>query len=85
METEENRHNTQLEIEQRGKLWRHAIDQMAIGSIILLWGCLLVLKQAGLINQNASTWPFPLTAFGILLIAGGIYRLHRSRYLSETT
>ena len=85
METEENQHNTQLEIEQRGKLWRRAIDQMAIGSIILLWGCLLVLKQVGLIDANVSTWPFPLTAFGILLIAGSIYRLHKSRCLSETT
>jgi len=85
METEENQHNTQLEIEQRGKLGRRAIDQMAIGSIILLWGCLLVLKQVGLMDKSASTWPFPLTAFGILLIAGGIYRLHRSKYLSETT
>ena len=85
METEENQHNTQVEIEQTGKFRRRAIDQMAIGSIILLWGCLLVLKQVGLIDKNASTWPFPLTAFGILLIAGGIYRLHRSKYLSETT
>jgi hypothetical protein len=85
METEENKHNTQLEIEQRGKLWRRAIDQMAIGSIILLWGGLLVLKQVGLIDENVSTWPFPLTAFGILLIAGAIYRLRRSKYLSETT
>ncbi|MGD0028670.1 MAG: hypothetical protein ABSC91_07005 [Candidatus Bathyarchaeia archaeon] len=85
METEENQHNTQLGIEQRGKLWRRAFDQMAIGSIILLWGCLLVLKQVGLIDENVITWPFPLTAFGILLIAGAIYRLHRSRCLSETT
>jgi hypothetical protein len=85
METEENQHNNQTEVEQRGKLRRRAIDQMAFGSIILLWGGLLALKQVGLIDQNASTWPFPLTAFGILLIAGGIYRLQRSRYLSDTT
>jgi len=53
-----------------------AVDQMAIGSIILLWGSLLMLKQAGIIDKSLSTWPFVLVAFGILLIAGSIYRLH---------
>jgi hypothetical protein len=84
METKESQRNMQLENEHPSKLRRRAIDQLAIGTIILLWGSLLALKQVGMMDKNVSTWPFPLTAFGILLIAGGIYRLHRSRRLSET-
>jgi len=52
------------------------INRLAVGSIILVWGSLLMLKQAGLIEENVSTWPFVLTAFGALLIFGGIYRLY---------
>lgn len=85
MGVEENKHNRQLEDEHPSKLRRRAIDQLAIGSIILLWGCLLALKQIGIIDKSVSTWPFPLTVFGILLVAGGIYRLHRSKFLPETT
>ncbi|HKZ93012.1 MAG TPA: hypothetical protein VJ249_00325 [Candidatus Bathyarchaeia archaeon] len=53
-----------------------AINQLAIGIIILVWGSLLTLKQVGLIEKNVSTWPFVLTAFGALLIFGGIYKLY---------
>lgn len=81
MEAQENQRNRQLENEHSSKLRRHAIDQLAIGSIILLWGSLLALKQVGIIGSNVSTWPFALTAFGILLVAGGIQRLSRSRRL----
>jgi hypothetical protein len=81
METGENQHDTQLENEHPSKLRRRAIDQLAIGSMILLWGSLLALKQVGIIEKSVSTWPFPLTAFGVLLVAGGIYRLSRSRRL----
>jgi len=63
------------------RLRRRAINQLAIGSIILLWGSLLALKQVGIIAKNVSTWPFPLTVFGILLAASGIYKLNRSRRL----
>ena len=79
MEIKENRRDMQLENEHASRPRRHAIDQLAIGSIILLWGSLLSLKQIGIIQKNVSTWPFALTAFGILLVAGGIYRLSRSR------
>lgn len=51
------------------------IKRIAIGSIIILWGSLLVLKQVGLISKEVSTWPFVFVAFGTLLIASGIYRL----------
>jgi hypothetical protein len=61
------------------KLRDRAIDQLAIGSVIVLWGILLTLEEVGIIDKNVSTWPIPLTAFGILLVAGGVYRLSRSR------
>jgi hypothetical protein len=81
METKEDQRDTQLENEHLHKLRSRAIDQLAIGSVILLWGILLTLKQAGIIDKNVSTWPIALTAFGILLVAGGIHRLSRSRNL----
>jgi len=64
METGENQHDTQLENEHPSKLRRRAVDQLAIGSIILSWGSLLALQQVGIIEKSVSTWPFPLTAFG---------------------
>lgn len=75
MESRENKHDMNLENEHLSNLRRRAFDQLAIGSIILLWSSLLTLKQVGLIDKNISTWPFALEAFGILLIIGGIYRL----------
>jgi amino acid transporter len=81
MEKKENQPDTQLENEQTRKLSNRAIDQLAIGSVIVLWGILLTLKQVAIIDKNVNTWPFALTAFGILLVAGGICRLSRSRHL----
>jgi hypothetical protein len=78
MKTEETKHERQIENERPSRLRRHAINQLAFGSIIVFWGSLLMLKQAGVIQKNVSTWLFPLAAFGILLVAGGIYRLSRS-------
>jgi hypothetical protein len=52
-----------------------AINQIAIGIIIVLWASLLTLKQVGVIAESVSTLPFVLTAFGALLIFGGIYRI----------
>jgi hypothetical protein len=82
---EENQHNTQLENDRAGRLRRRAIDQMAFGFIILLWGGLLALKQVGIIPEDVSTWPFALTAFGVLLVAGGIYKLSSWGSLRETS
>jgi len=53
-----------------------AINRLGIGSILLSWGSLLILKQVGIIEKNVSTWPFALTALGILLVFGGIYRIY---------
>lgn len=61
------------------KLRRRAIDQMAFGSLILLWGILLILRQIGILDRNMSTVPIIMAAFGLLLVIGGINRLTRSR------
>jgi hypothetical protein len=77
MEAKENKRNRQIENERPSRLKRRAINQLAFGSIILLWGSLLILKQVGIIEKNVSTWPFPLAVFGMLLVISGIYRLNR--------
>ena len=61
------------------RLRRGAIDQMAIGGLILLWGSLLMLKQVGTIEKNVSTLPIIMAAFGLVLVLGSINRLSRSR------
>jgi hypothetical protein len=61
------------------KLRRGAIDQIAIGGLILLWGSLLLMKQVGIMDKNVSTLPIIMAAFGLLLVLGGINRLNRSR------
>jgi hypothetical protein len=65
--------------EHLSRLRRRAIDQFAIGLVILVWGSLLTLKQAGIIDKSISTLPFLLTAFGILLVIGGIYKFSIAR------
>ena len=78
MKTEETQCNRELVNQQSNKLRGRAIDQSAIGALIFMWGVLLTLKQAGIIDKSVSTWPFLLTALGILLVIGGIYRLSKS-------
>jgi hypothetical protein len=79
MKAEEKQRDRQIENENPSKPRRRAINQLAFGSIILLWGSLLILKEAGIIAKNVSTWPIPLAVFGILLVVSGIYRLSRPR------
>ena len=67
------------------KLRRRAIDQLAIGGLILLWGSLLILKQVGIIQKNVSTLPIIIAAFGLLLVLGGINRLNRSKQNMRTS
>jgi len=52
-----------------------AINRLAIGVIIILWGSLLALREIGIIDKGVSTWPFAFVAFGVLLVFGGVYRL----------
>lgn len=70
--------NHQYGLTEKKRRVSAAINQLAIGTIILLWGSLLTLKQLGLIEESVSTLPFVLTAFGALLVFGGIYR-YRAR------
>ncbi len=71
---EENHHG----LSEKRRRVSSAINQVAIGALILLWGSLLMLKQIGVIEASVSTLPIVLTAFGALLIFGGIYK-YRTR------
>jgi len=53
------------------------INHLAFGSIIFVWGILLILRQIGIIT--VSTWPFAFTAFGALFVISGAVKLSRSR------
>ena len=66
-------------MEEKTRTRNSGINHLAFGSIILVWGILLVLKQIGIIEESMSTWPFAFTAFGALLVAAGIIKLDRSR------
>lgn len=79
METQQIQHNKQPDNEQFNIIRRRAIDELAIGSLLVLWGILLVLKEFGLIEKNVSTWPFPLAVFGLMLFVSAIYKLNKSR------
>jgi len=69
----ETRSTVVLSDQKRSRL--KAIDQLAFGLIITLWGGLLTLKQVGIIGKDISTLPFVFVAFGALLIFGGVYKL----------
>jgi hypothetical protein len=58
-----------------------AIVGLAIGIIIVLWGVLTLAQQAGLIASSLSPnlWIIVVIVIGVLLIAGGIYRMNRIR------
>ena len=47
------------------------------GVVAVAARALEILKQAGIIEKNISTWPYPLAAFGILLIIGSINKLRK--------
>ena len=56
-----------------------AIVGLVIGIIVLLWGAFALAKQSGLIAASPDFWIIVVIANGVLLIAGGIYRMNRSR------
>jgi len=64
------------ELSQSKRYRLKAINRMALGSILILWGGLLTLRQVGIIAKDVSTWPFAFIAFGTLLVIGGIHRLY---------
>jgi len=58
---------------------RRAIDELAIGSLLVFWGGLLILKELGIMEKNVSTWPFPLAVFSLMLFVSAIYKLNKLR------
>jgi hypothetical protein len=65
-------------MEDKTETRKSGINHLAFGSIIFTWGFLLLLKQVGIIDQNVSTLPFVITAFGAMLVAAGVIKLSRS-------
>ena len=56
-----------------------AIAGIVIGAIILIWGISMLLQQTGLIAETISFWYIIIIVFGILIVAGAIYKITRSR------
>jgi len=56
---------------------KSGINHLAFGSIVFVWGIMLILKQIGIIT--VSTWPYAFTAFGALFVVSGAVKLCRSR------
>ena len=55
-----------------------AIAGLFFGVIIILVGTVFLLQQTGVIVKYLETfWPLILIAFGILVLAGGLYGLRR--------
>ncbi|MGD0449995.1 MAG: zinc-ribbon domain-containing protein [Candidatus Bathyarchaeia archaeon] len=56
-----------------------AIFGLIIGVIILLWGFFALAAQTHLISTAPDLWIIVVVVIGILLIAGGVYQMNRSR------
>jgi len=69
-------------MEEKIKTRKSGINQLAFGSIVFVWGILLVLRQVGIIS--VSTLPFVFTAFGALLVVSGAVKLSRSRHTEQS-
>jgi uncharacterized membrane protein YvbJ len=50
---------------------------IVIGLLILLAGLIVILQQTNLIPTNVDIWPFVLIFFGIIILAGALYRMSR--------
>jgi hypothetical protein len=70
----EEHHSYRLSEDRR--YWLRVINRLGLGSILFGWGMLVALRQFGFIAKDISTLPYLLVTFGILLVIGGIYRLH---------
>ena len=55
----------------------NTIFVLAIGLIVLLWGCIMILQQANVLPKGLDVWPFALVIFGVLLLIGAMYALSR--------
>jgi len=56
-----------------------AIVGLSIGVIILLWGVFTLAQQIGLVEESPSLWFIILIVFGVILIAGAIYGITRTK------
>lgn len=56
-----------------------AIAGLVIGVIILLWGVFTLGHQMGWMPQQPDLWFIILIVFGVLLIAGAVYGMTRSK------
>ena len=56
-----------------------AIVGLAIGIIIILWGLLTLAQQMNWIATMPDLWIVVVIVIGVLLIAGALYRMNRSR------
>jgi hypothetical protein len=56
-----------------------AIVGIAIGAIIVLWGLIAILQQAGVVASNVDVWPIAVIIFGILIVVGALYGLSRRK------
>jgi hypothetical protein len=71
-------------MEEKTRTRNGGVNHLAFGSIILVWGILLVLKEVGIIEDSVSTWPFAFTGFGAMLVAAGVIKLNRSRHFEKS-
>jgi hypothetical protein len=63
-----------------------AIVGLVIGAIILIWGFFALAQASGLINTTPpDLWIITVIVIGVLLIAGAIYRINRSRPSPSST
>jgi hypothetical protein len=56
-----------------------AIFGLVIGVIILLWGFSTLAQHMGWMSQGFDLWYIVIIIFGVLLIAGAIYGMRRSK------
>jgi len=56
-----------------------AIVGIVIGVIILLWGVSMMLQQYNIISQPFDFWYLIIIVIGVLMVAGAVYRMSRSR------
>lgn len=63
-------------LSEDSRYWLRVIDQLGIGFALFGWGTVLALKEFGFITKGISTLPYLVITLGMLLVFGGIYRLH---------
>lgn len=73
----EREHYRRMESECFGIPRGGAIVGLAIGAIVVLWGLIMILQQAGVVASNVQVWPIAIIIFGILIVVGALYGLSR--------